>query len=122
VIDPTPLEAQSYPYAVSEIPTPVPVVIHVNYDDLVEQVVPAAGSTLSVRWEDMGKRLVEVGAIDLEKVEHQYGELNAERQEILWGNTLQEISFTRENIQFWTNVLWSLGLTQHSKVLSDGPI
>ncbi|HEX3053668.1 MAG TPA: hypothetical protein VHP83_23620 [Aggregatilineaceae bacterium] len=70
----------------------------------------------------MGQRLVEAGAIDLEKFEQQYGGLSTEQQEILQGDSLQEITFTLENIQFWTNVLWSLGLTQQSNVLGEGPM
>jgi hypothetical protein len=40
----------------------------------------------------------------------------------LQSDSLQEITFTSENIQFWTNVLWAFGLTQQSKVLSEGPM
>jgi len=58
----------------------------------------------------------------LEKFEKNYGGLNSEQEEILGGDDLHQIRFTDENIQFWTNVLWSLGLTQKSKVLTEGPM
>ncbi len=119
---PSPLDPQPNPHGTLEAPTPAPVVHHVNYDDLVEQVVPAAGMSIPVRWGDMGQRLIEAGAIDLEKFEKQYGGLSPEQQAILQGDSLQEITFTRDNIQFWTNVLWSLGLTQQSDVLGEGPM
>jgi hypothetical protein len=119
-LNPPPLETQPQPYGTSQAPTPV--AIHLNYDELVQQVIPSTGHVVAVKWSDMGQKLIEAGAIDLEKFEQQYGGLNAEQQVILQGDSLQKISFTPENIQFWTNVLWSLGLTQHSKVLSDGPI
>ncbi|MBI5959349.1 MAG: hypothetical protein HY866_11480 [Chloroflexi bacterium] len=121
-LNPSPLDTQPNPYGTSEAPTPSTVVIHLSYDELVEQVIPAAGSTVSVQWNDMGQQLVTAGAIDLEKFENQYDGLTTEQQEILQGNRLTEITFTPENIQFWTNVLWSLGLVQQSKVLSEGPM
>jgi hypothetical protein len=120
--NPAPLDPQPYPHGTLEAPTPVPVVRHVNYDELVQQVVPAAGMTIPVRWGDMGQRLIEAGAIDLGKFERQYGGLSPEQQAIVQGDSSQEITFTLENIQFWTNVLWSLGLTQQSDVLGEGPM
>ena len=93
-----------------------------HYDQLVEQVAPFSGTTIPVRWGDMGQKLVEVGAIDMDKILSLYGDLNDEQLEILQGDTLEQITFTPENIQFWTNVLWSLGLTQESKVLTTGPM
>jgi hypothetical protein len=93
-----------------------------GYDRLVEAVVPATGQTIAVHWGDMGQRLIEAGAIDLAKFESQYGGLSDEQREILQGESLEQITFTSANIQFWTNVLWSLGLTQQSKVLGEGPM
>lgn len=93
-----------------------------SYVDLAGEVIPVAGSSVPIHWGDMGQRLIEVGAIDLEKFENQYNGLNPDQREILQGDSVQAITFTRENIQFWTNVLWSLGLTQQSKVLGEGPM
>jgi hypothetical protein len=56
----------------------------------------------------------------LDKFEAQYGRFSDEQRAILLGDNLQEITFTADNIQFWTNVLWSLGLTQQSSVLGEG--
>jgi hypothetical protein len=121
-LNPSPFPAQVYPYGTSEAPTPAPQVVHVEYETLVEQVIPAAGRTVDVTWGDMGQRLVESGAVDLAKFEELYGGLTPEQQEILQGDSLQEITFTSDNIQFWTNVLWAFGLTQRSQVLSEGPM
>lgn len=93
-----------------------------DYDQLIEQVAPSSGTTIPVRWGDMGQKLVEAGAIDMDKMPSLYGDLTDEQFEILQGDTLAQITFTPENIQFWTNVLWSLGLTQESKVLTTGPM
>lgn len=103
-------------------PEPTQPASALHYDQLVEQVAPASGITIEVRWGDMGQKLVEAGAIDLEKFEALYGNLNDEQRAILQGNHLDQITFTPQNIQFWTNVLWALGLTQESAVLSDGPM
>ncbi|MEZ4666513.1 MAG: hypothetical protein R3E39_01115 [Anaerolineae bacterium] len=91
-----------------------------SYDRLAEQVTPPGGKTIQVVWGNMGQKLINAGAIDLNKFEAQYGSLSDEQREILLGDSLQEITLTADNIQFWTNVLWSLGLTQQSKVLGEG--
>jgi hypothetical protein len=93
-----------------------------TYDRLVEQVTPADGKTIRVIWGNMGQMLMNAGAIDLDQFEAQYGRFSDEQREILLGESLQEITFTADNIQFWTNVLWSLGLTQQSRVLGEGLI
>ena len=93
-----------------------------TYSDFLSEVAPAEGTTLDVVWGDMGQRLVEAGAIDLAKFEDLYGGLSDEQLEIVQGDSLREITFTRSNIQFWTNVLWAFGLAQESSVLAEGPM
>ena len=94
----------------------------IRYDQLVQQVAPLSGTTLAVNWGDTGQKLIESGAIDLDKFQARYSGLSEEQQAILLGDELTEITFKPENIQFWTNVLWALGLVQESKVLNEGPI
>lgn len=93
-----------------------------RYDQLLQQVAPLSGTTIAVGWGDMGQKLIESGAIDLEKFQARYNGLSEEQQTILLGDELTEITFKPENIQFWTNMLWALGLVQESKVLGEGPI
>lgn len=122
-LEPDPLAAQVYPEVTpAPQPTAVPVENALRYDLLVEQVAPLTGTTIVVEWGDMGQRLIDAGAIDLDKFEAQYRGLDEEQQSILLGDELDEITFKPENIQFWTNVLWALGLTQESSVLSEGPM
>lgn len=122
-LQPEPLATQVYPERTPlPPPTPVPVANGLRYDLLVQQVAPLTGTTVSVNWGDMGQKLVEAGAIDLAKFEAHYGGLNEEQQAVLLGDDFTEITFTPENISFWTNVLWSLGLTQASNVLNEGPM
>ncbi|WP_162909770.1 hypothetical protein [Aggregatilinea lenta] len=122
-LKPEPLRAQVYPErSLVQQPTSVLAANGVRYDQLVQQVAPLAGTTIAVVWGDMGQKLVAAGAIDLGKVEAHYSGLDEAQQAALVGDDLTAISFTPENIQFWTNVLWSLGLIQDSKVLSKGPM
>lgn len=93
-----------------------------RYDELMQQVAPPSGITLAVKWDDMGQKLIASGAIDLDRFQTRYAGLNGEQHAILLGDDLTEITLTPENIQFWTNVLWALGLVQESKVLGEGPI
>lgn len=122
-LTPEPLAAQVYPdRTLDQQSMPEPVVTGLRYDQLVKQVAPLTGTTLAAAWGDMGQKLIEAGAIDLDKFEARYNGLNEEQRAVLFGDDLTEITFTPENIQFWTNVLWSLGLTQESKVLREGPM
>jgi len=94
----------------------------ISYVSLASQVVPGTGIAVGARWGDMGKKLVNTGAIDLAKFEERYGGLNEDQMNILQGDNVGEIVFRQDNIGFWTNVLWALGLTQKSKVLDEGPM
>lgn len=87
-LEPEPLAGQVYPETTSPAqPTPEPLSNGLRYDLLVQEVAPLAGTTLAVEWGDMGQRLVEVGAIDLDKFEARYGGLDAEQQTVLLGQS-----------------------------------
>lgn len=93
-----------------------------SYGELVEQVIPKNGKTVLLEWGNMGQKLVKAGAIDLNKLEDIFPNLTQEQKEVLEGDDLHQIVFREDNIGFWTDVLWALGLTQKSKVLSEGPM
>jgi hypothetical protein len=95
---------------------------NLSYQSLSQIVTPISGKTVLVEWGDVGQKLVSTGAINLTKFESRYGGLTPEQVQVLTGNDLHQITFTKDNIQFWTNVLWALGLTQNSKVLDEGPM
>ena len=94
----------------------------VSYEELVKQVLPTEGKTVLVEWGDMGQKLVKAGAIDRNKFDKNFSNMTEEMREVLEGDDAHQIKFTQENIVFWTDVLWALGLTQKSKVLSEGPM
>lgn len=94
----------------------------VTYKELADKVIPATGKTVVVEWGSMGQKLVQAGAIDMIKFKEIFPELTEEQTQALEGDGLHQITFTAENIGFWTDALWALGLTQESKVLSEGPM
>ncbi|MCA9333387.1 hypothetical protein KDA00_05960 [Candidatus Saccharibacteria bacterium] len=91
---------------------------------LQAQVLPEEGIEISVKWGDIGKRLVETGVIDEEKFTSLFksgpiSSANNEYEEILSGNYDGNIVLTQENSRFVLNTLWALGLAQRSQVLDD---
>ena len=93
-----------------------------DYDQLSQIVTPQEGKEVDVNWGDMGRKLIESGAIDYDAFKERYDGLDEEQLAVLNVENMESITFNTENIQFWTNVLWSLGLTQESKVLTEGPM
>ena len=86
------------------------------------QEIPKNGKRVLVERGDLGQKLVAAGAIDMDKMAKVFPSLTDEQQEILTGDNAHQITFREDNIGFWTDVLWALGLTQKSKVLSEGPM
>jgi len=92
--------------------------------ELRAKVLPAAGFQTSLLWGDIGKELVEAGAID----EAQYRELfrspteGLEDLDILEGGSVKPIAIHENNSHLVLNTLWAFGLTQKSKVLDEGPM
>lgn len=87
-------------------------------------VFPEGGVVLPVKWNDVGKKLVDQGVIDQEKFMSLFrgGPLSSQNNnydEILAGNFDGNIVLTQENSRFVLNTLWALGLAQQSKVLTD---
>ena len=82
---------------------------------LAEQLVPAEGYKVDVNWGDVGKKLVEAGAIDLEQYAQIYPDVS-----YLTETKNDGIVINKETAYFWVNTLWALGLTQKSDVLENG--
>jgi hypothetical protein len=91
---------------------------------LKAEILPAGGYSTTLIWGDVGKKLVEVGAID----EEQYRKLfnspaNGEDElDILKGGSTKPIEINENTSQFAVDTLWAFGLTQKSKVLDEGPM
>lgn len=91
---------------------------------LTQEVLPAKGYTTSLMWGDIGKQLVEAGAIDKEKYAEIFNSsVNGQQDlDILDGNSRKKIAINENNSRFVVNTLWALGLTNKSKVLDEGPM
>lgn len=91
---------------------------------LRQQVLPQNGYTTSLKWKDLGKRLVEIGAIDKAKFEAALAE-DADGKvamKYMEGSSDDNIAISEKNSHFVVNFFWALGLTNKSKVLDEGPM
>lgn len=95
---------------------------NIGAHSLRESVIPSSGVVLSVTWGDIGARLVEVGAIDPEKIAVLYqgrGGFPAEYQRLLEENADEKIVITNANSGYLLNLLWALGLANKNPILED---
>jgi len=93
-----------------------------NTGSLQEQVLPSAGITLPITWGDLGKKLVNVGAIDPVKTATLYkdrGGLPVEFRNMLEQNADGKIVMTNQNAGYLLNLLWALGLANKNSILED---
>lgn len=89
---------------------------------LQESVLPASGITLPITWGDLGKRLVEVGAIDPAKMAALYkdrGGFPTEFRDMLEKNASGKVVMTNQNAPYLLNLLWALGLANKNPILED---
>lgn len=91
--------------------------------EISKSVIPADGYETQLTWGDLGKRLVEVGAIDKEKYQEIFNSNTNGQQEmgVLDGED-RKITINENNSRFIVNTLWALGLANKSKVLDEGPM
>ncbi len=91
---------------------------------LKQQVLPQGGYKTSLKWKDLGKRLVEIGAIDKAKFEASLTDdaEGKDHMKYLEGSSEDNISISETNSHFVVNFFWALGLANKSKVLDEGPM
>jgi hypothetical protein len=98
----------------------------VDINELLEQVVPAEGFSLSVEWGDLGPQLLEAGAIDYERFVKTYEDAGAPLSDaqlaILTEGSNEAIQVNRDNAYFLLNFFWAFGLTNQNPILDEGPI
>ncbi|OGG41129.1 hypothetical protein A2118_03590 [Candidatus Kaiserbacteria bacterium GWA2_50_9] len=90
--------------------------------NIEQSVLPKDGVTLPVTWGDLGAKLVEVGAIDPEKMEALYkdrGGFPAEYRNMIEKNANEKIVITNWNSGYLLNLLWALGLANKNPILED---
>lgn len=92
---------------------------------LVATVLPASGATLPVTWDDLGKQLVESGAIDRDQLVALYrgrSGLDPNDQKMLDAEDNGQIVITSSNASFLLNLFWALGLGNKNPILENGPM
>jgi hypothetical protein len=93
------------------------------FEELIAKILPPEGYNTGLKWDDLGKRLVEIGAIDQERFLDLYRQRSGDVSDftaILEGTSDEYIYINEWNANFVLNVLWALGLAQSSKVLNEG--
>ncbi len=89
----------------------------------ISEVAPIDGVVLSVKWNDLGAKMVLSGIIDSQKFESIYarqGGLTDLEKNMLYGNNNSNIVITRENSGFILNMLWGFGLGNKNPILENG--
>lgn len=88
---------------------------------LKQEVIPQKGFTLGVRWDDVGKQLVDSGVIDQAQYEKLFeGDQIAEQMKYLSFHSPDHMVINEKNSRFMVNTLWTLGLVNKSKILDEG--
>lgn len=93
--------------------------------DLEKAVLPAQGIILPVQWGDLGKQLVDSGAIDQKKFENLYvqrGGLDEATKKLLTETDNGRLVITKDNANSVLNLLWALGLANKNEILDKGPM
>ena len=88
-------------------------------------VLPASGVVLPMKWNNLGKELVETGVIDEEKFKQIYafrGGLGSTEKKLLEGSYDGEVVMNSENAGFLLNLLWAFGLANNNPILREGPM
>lgn len=91
---------------------------------LKQQVLPQDGYKTSLKWKDLGKRLVEAGAIEKGKFEASVTSDadGKDHMKYMDGDSEDNIGISEKNAHFVVNFFWALGLVNKSKVLDEGPM
>lgn len=94
--------------------------------NLIRQINPPEGYTISANFGDIGPKLLGAGAIDAARFIQVYERagqpLNAEQITILRQGSPSHVVFSRENAYFLLNFFWALGLTNDNPILTQGPM
>lgn len=91
-------------------------------EKLKQEVVPAKGYTTSLRWGNLGQKLVDSGIIDKKKFEEIFPSEADGKSELkyLLGDWDEKIVINEKNSRFIVNTFWALGLVNKSLVLDEG--
>lgn len=91
---------------------------------LKQEVLPQKGYSLSVRWNDIGKQLLDSGVIDKAKYDELFkqDQYAKEQMKYLSKNSHDYMMINENNSRFMVNTLWALGLVNKNKILDEGSV
>lgn len=95
------------------------------FDEVVAKVLPEQGFQSRIALRDSAVKLVKAGVIDRAKFEALYedrGSLPAELKTALDQSSDVPILLTRENANYYVNLLWPLGLANFMSTNKDSPV
>lgn len=89
---------------------------------LKQKVLPQKGYSLSVKWNDIGKQLINSGIIDKAKYDELFREDQYAKDEMRYfgGSSNDHMMINEKNSRFMVNTLWALGLVNKNKILEEG--
>lgn len=91
-----------------------------QFSDLQSELFPAEGFKTKIILGDIAPKLVQSGAIDLEKFKQIYGDrLTAEQLKLLTEPGAEQLTITPANANFLINVLWPLGIANKNPTLDE---
>ena len=94
---------------------------NIDQASLQNEVLPAQGVDLPLKWGDLGKKLVADGVLDPQKLEQSLGTISSQDKQLYTGN-VQTIHLTQQNAPLILDLFWALGLSNKDGILSTGPI
>lgn len=92
--------------------------IALEKEKLQDEVLPKKGVALGIKFGDTVIKMAAAGAIDKDKMLS----LSRQYEPFLNKASNEELVVTRENANILLNLLWPLGLSNRTTVLSDGPM
>lgn len=92
--------------------------------ELQKEVLSQKGYVTSLKWKDLGKKMVDAGAIDKAKYEQLFvSDTDSKNQmKYLDGSWEENMTINEQNARFMVNTFWALGLVNKSKILDEGPM
>ena len=95
------------------------------FDEVVAKVLPEEGFQSKIKLNDSVARLVENGVIDRQKFEAIYkdrGGLPAELKDVLDISSANPILLTKENANYYVNLMWPIGLSNYMSSNKESPV
>jgi hypothetical protein len=93
---------------------------------LAEEVQPPGGYPLPASYGDVGRELVQAGAIDYERLAQLYLQkgqpLTSLQVEVLKEGSDSQVVIDAGNAYFLLNFFWAVGLTNQNPILEEGPM